>query len=109
MTTEPVSPSTLSETGADGLVPISKLAVERYEHIEHAHALVGERSGQRYLLGQKVKVRLEEATPISGGLLFEMLSDPLPPDPTWRRTRRANAPSQRQFRPPPRGNKRRRR
>jgi ribonuclease R len=99
----------LIDTSADGLVPISKLGAERFDHVEHAHALVGERSGERYLLGQKVRVRLEEATPISGGLLFEMLSDPLAPDPNWRRSRRAGAPSQRQFRPPPRGAKRRRR
>ena len=98
----------LLETNADGLVPISKLAEERFNHDEKAHALVGERSGQRYLLGQKVQVRLEEATPISGGLLFEMLSDPLPAEPGWRRTRGPGAPSQRQFRPPPRGAKRRR-
>ena len=77
----------LLETNADGLVPISKLAEERFNHDEKAHALVGERSGQRYLLGQKVQVRLEEATPISGGLLFEMLSDPLPAE----RARRAQS------------------
>jgi ribonuclease R len=98
----------LTETSADGLIPLSKLAAERFAHDDKAHALVGERSGQRYLLGQKVKVRLEEATPISGGLLFEMLSDPLPPDPAWRRTRGASSPSQRHFRPPPRSAKRRR-
>jgi ribonuclease R len=99
----------LTETAADGLVPISKLAAERFMHDEKAHALVGERSGERYLLGQKVQVRLEEATPISGGLLFEMISDPLPAQPGWRRTRGPSAPSQKRgFRPPPRGKKRRR-
>src|ERR1700744_4081656 len=48
-----------------------------------------------------VTVRLTEATPITGGLLFEMLSDPEPRDP--------NAPAPRLGvrgrgdRPPPRG------
>jgi ribonuclease R len=29
----------------------------------------------------QVQVRLTEATPITGGLLFQMLSEPAPPDP----------------------------
>ena len=41
-----------------------------------AHALVGERTGARWRLGREVEVRLREATPITGGLLFEMLSEP---------------------------------
>ena len=34
-------------------------------------------SGQRYELGQTVSVKLAEATPLTGGLLLEMLSKPL--------------------------------
>ncbi|WP_293322961.1 hypothetical protein, partial [Phenylobacterium sp.] len=34
-----------------------------------------------------VEVRLREATPITGGLLFEMLSEPAAPDPTAPRPR----------------------
>ena len=71
----------LAETGADGLVPVSTLGEEYFTHDDRAHALVGERSGQRYTLGRNVEVRLKEATPITGGLLFEMLSDPEPRDP----------------------------
>jgi len=66
----------LAETGADGLVPISSLGDEYFVHDERAHALVGERSGARWRLGREVEVRLREATPITGGLLFEMLSEP---------------------------------
>lgn len=71
----------LDETGADGLVPVSTLGEEYFTHDDRAHALVGERSGQRYTLGRAVEVKLKEATPITGGLLFEMLSDPEPRDP----------------------------
>ncbi|WGM46849.1 Ribonuclease R [Brevundimonas sp. NIBR10] len=71
----------LDETGADGLVPVSSLGNEYFTHDDRAHALVGERSGQRFTLGRMVEVRLKEATPITGGLLFEMLSDPEPRDP----------------------------
>ncbi|WP_396593557.1 ribonuclease R [Brevundimonas sp. R86498] len=71
----------LDETGADGLVPVSSLGNEYFTHDDRAHALVGERSGQRYTLGRRVEVKLKEATPITGGLLLEMLSDPEPRDP----------------------------
>jgi len=66
----------LTETGADGLVPISSLGDEYFRHDEQAHALVGESSGRRWRLGREVEVRLREAVPITGGLLFEMLSEP---------------------------------
>jgi ribonuclease R len=71
----------LKETGADGLIPISSLGDEYFVHDEKAHALVGERTGQRWRLGASVEVRLMEATPITGGLRFEMLSEPEAADP----------------------------
>ena len=71
----------LEETGADGLVPVSTLGTEYFTHDDKSHALVGERSGARWTLGRTVEVRLKEATPITGGLVFEMLSDPAPRDP----------------------------
>jgi ribonuclease R len=77
----------LAETGADGLVPVSTLGGEYFIHDDRAHALVGERSGRRWRLGAEVQVRLREATPITGGLLFEMLSEPEPPDPKAPRAR----------------------
>jgi ribonuclease R len=77
----------LAETGADGLVPVSTLGGEYFIHDDRAHALVGERSGRRWRLGAEVQVRLREATPITGGLLFEMLSEPDPPDPKAPRAR----------------------
>lgn len=72
----------LSETGADGIVPIRTLGDEYFIHDDQAHALVGERTKQRYRLGTLVDVRLIEAMPLTGGLVFEMLSPPDAPDPT---------------------------
>ncbi len=63
----------LAETGADGLVPVRSLGREFFHHDERAHALVGENSGMTYKLGDKVRVRLEEATPLTGGLRFELI------------------------------------
>ena len=77
----------LKDTGADGLVPVSGLGNEYFIHDDRAHALIGERSGQRFRLGAQVQVRLREATPLTGGLLLEMLSEPEPPDPTAPRPR----------------------
>ncbi len=71
----------LDETGADGIVPISQLGDEYFVHDDRAHALVGDRTGRRWRLGREVEVRLVEATPITGGLVFEMVSDPEPRDP----------------------------
>ncbi len=77
----------LEETGADGLVPVSSLGSEYFVHDDHLHALIGERTGRRWRLGTLVEVRLLEATPITGGLLFEMLSEPDAPDPKAPRPR----------------------
>ena len=66
----------LHETGADGLCPVSRLGEEYFQHDEAAHALVGQSTGARYRLGMAVTVRLAEATPVTGGLLFDMLTAP---------------------------------
>ena len=63
----------LDETGADGFVPISTLGGDFYHHDEILHALTGERTGRIYRLGDAVRVRLEEAVPITGGLRLEIL------------------------------------
>jgi ribonuclease R len=63
----------LDETGADGIVPVSSLNNDYFHHDEAKHALIGERSGTMFRLGDRVLVRLEEATPVTGGLKFEIL------------------------------------
>jgi ribonuclease R len=88
----------LALTGADGLVPVSSLGAEYFVHDEKIHALIGERSGVRWRLGRPVEVRLREATPITGGLLFEMLSEPEAADRSVVHTRART----RGRRPPPR-------
>ena len=63
----------LDETGADGLVPISGLGREFFLYDQDNQTLTGEKSGRVIGLGQRVLVRLAEAAPITGGLLFELL------------------------------------
>jgi ribonuclease R len=64
----------LLETGADGLVPISTLGREYFRHDEARKALIGESTNLVLKLGAPVTVRLAEAVPVTGGLLFELLS-----------------------------------
>lgn len=66
----------LDETMGDGLVPVRALGDEYFFHDEANAALVGQYSGDRWQLGMRVKVRLLEAAPISGGLMFDMISEP---------------------------------
>jgi ribonuclease R len=65
----------LNDTGADGFIPAAQLGRDFYRHIENAHALVGDRTGESFRLGDKVDVRLTEVNPAAGALRFEMLSD----------------------------------
>ena len=65
----------LSDTGADGLIPIRTLGTEYFNYDEKRHALVGSRSGAMHRLGDVVDVRLVEAAPVAGALRFELLSE----------------------------------
>ncbi|MBC8339915.1 MAG: ribonuclease R [Alphaproteobacteria bacterium] len=64
---------TLIETGADGLIPIRTLPDDYYIHDEDRHSLRGRRSGREYLLGQPVEIRLAEASPVTGGMIFSLM------------------------------------
>ena len=68
----------LTDTAADGLVPAASLGDEYWGHDETGHALISSESGKRYELGQDVRVKLAEATPLTGGIILEMLSEPRP-------------------------------
>ena len=72
----------LRGSGADGIIPISTLPNDFYDHDEDRHALVGRRTGRRFQLGQTVTVRLVEADPLTGGITLELRSaEPLGPEP----------------------------
>jgi len=64
---------TLDETGADGLVPVRTLGDDFYVHDEASHTLRGRRHGREFRLGSEVDIRLREANPITGGMIFELL------------------------------------
>ncbi|MET1415177.1 ribonuclease R [Roseibium sp. HPY-6] len=64
----------LQDTGADGFVPASTIGLDYYRYDEGSHALIGDKSGETYQLGDQVEVRLVEAAPFAGALTFELLS-----------------------------------
>ncbi len=63
---------TLDDTGADGLIPISTLPQDYYDHDETKHQLVGRDFRLTYTLGEPVLVALREANIDTGGLVFEI-------------------------------------
>jgi ribonuclease R len=63
----------LHDTGADGLVPISSLPDDYYDHDERRHALVGRRWGRSWQLGEPVAVRIVQADALSGSLTLELI------------------------------------
>ncbi|RME96664.1 MAG: ribonuclease R [Alphaproteobacteria bacterium] len=94
----------LSDTGADGFVAASSMIGDFYRYYEPAQALIGERSGLGYQLGDQVEVRLVEAIPSAGALRFDILTEPREiKAPERLRTRRAGRG--RSSRPPARSRK----
>ncbi len=63
--------ATIISLGGDGLVPVSVLGAERFLHDEKAQILEGEQTGTRYALGDRLRLRLAEANPLTGALKFE--------------------------------------
>ena len=65
----------LADTGADGFIPASTIGRDYYVYSEAQHALIGERTGESYRLGDTVEVKLVEAHPSAGALRFSLVSE----------------------------------
>jgi exoribonuclease R len=68
--------ATVEGLGGDGLVPVSTLGADYFRYDEASLSLVGDDSGTAYRLGQRLKLRLAEANPVSGGLRFAVPDAP---------------------------------
>jgi ribonuclease R len=64
---------TLLESGASGLVPMSALPDDFWMHDEATQTLTGRRTRMVFQLAQLVDARLSEASPVTGGLIFQLL------------------------------------
>ena len=83
-------------SGADGLIPIRNIGQEFFRHDEGRQLLIGERTGETYGLGDRLRVKLVEASVATGGLLFDIV------DVIERVERLALPRGDRGGRPPPR-------
>ncbi len=62
--------ATIVGVGGDGLVPVSTLGSEHFRHDEASQSLIGEDSGTTYSAGDRLKLQLAEANPLTGSLKF---------------------------------------
>ncbi len=69
---------TLHGSGANGLIPLSSLPDDYWMHDEATQTLNGRRTRQSFRLTQEVVVRLKEASPITGGLVFDLSTEAAP-------------------------------
>jgi ribonuclease R len=53
-------------------VPVSTLGTEYFRYDEPSQTLIGEDTDTAFASGQRLKLRLVEANPVSGGLRFEL-------------------------------------
>ncbi|WP_050525348.1 ribonuclease R [Pseudorhodobacter aquimaris] len=63
----------LDDSGADGLIPIRSVGREFFHFDADTQTLMGADTGLTIGIGQRVKVRLSEAVPVTGGLILELL------------------------------------
>ncbi|NJC33070.1 ribonuclease R [Sphingomonas jejuensis] len=74
--------ATVEGLGGDGLVPASSLGPDWYRYDEAGQRLVSADGDTVYASGQRLKLRLAEANPISGALRFELPDAPRSRDRT---------------------------
>jgi ribonuclease R len=74
---------TVPVSGATGLVPMNSLADDYWHLDETDQTLTGRRSRKVFRLSQDVEVRLAEANPVTGSLVFHILT----PEQTKKRPR----------------------
>jgi ribonuclease R len=64
---------TIPDSGASGLVPVRSLPDDFWQHDEREQTLTGRRTRLAFRLAQQVEVRLAEASPVTGSLVFHIL------------------------------------
>jgi len=86
---------TVHGNGATGLIPLSSLPDDYWMHDEATQSLIGRRSRMAYRLTQDISVRLAEASPVTGGLIFALATSPRAEKTTAPSIRRGRAKSER--------------
>ncbi len=85
----------LDETGADGLLPMRALGQEYFHYDAESQTLMGADTGIIIGVGDRVRVKLAEAVPVTGGLTLELLEHEGQARPQSRRKGRRKPPARR--------------
>jgi ribonuclease R len=72
---------TLADNGASGFLPMASLPDDFWMHDEAHNQLVGKRTRKIFQLAQTLDVRLQEARPVTGGLIFTLNAASVGPAP----------------------------
>jgi len=70
---------TVEESGASGLIPMKALPDDYWDYDQVSQTLTGRRTRRVFALAEPVEVRLTEATPVTGGLIFRLLDETAAP------------------------------
>jgi ribonuclease R len=92
--------ATVVDLGGDGLVPVSTIGDEYFRYDAKSQQLVGEETGTTYRPGQKLKLKIAEADPVSGSLRFELPDQEGASRPEIERRDRVRSGNGRRGRPP---------
>jgi ribonuclease R len=87
----------LDESGADGLVPVRSLGDEFFRFDARDGTLTGADSGVVFGMGSRVTVKLAEVSPVTGGILLEVLTLEDAALPRGRRGGKRGAPPRRRL------------
>ena len=68
----------INDFGAEGLIPFRNLPHDHYIFDETRHMLIGKRSKRTYKLGDQVKVKIIDASGLSGSLKLKLLDEKKP-------------------------------
>ncbi len=91
--------ATVIEFGGDGIVPVSTIGDEYFRYDEKTQQLIGEDTGTTYRMGQKLRLRIVESNPVTGGLRFALPGDEKAEEKAEKRRDRVHRPKPRRGRP----------
>jgi ribonuclease R len=91
--------ATVVEFGGDGIVPVSTIGDEYFRYDEKTQQLIGEDGGTTYRMGQKLRLRIVESNPVTGGLRFALPADGHEEEKAEKRKDRVHRPQGRRGRP----------
>jgi ribonuclease R len=66
----------LDDLFVEGLVPLASLSDDRYTYHENTREILGQRTGRRYRLGQRIRVLVDRLEPVEKKIQFAVIEEP---------------------------------